>query len=198
MSRVSDEQTDSKKFICWVHGNPLVWIMKACCSIINVCMRALCSCTSLACEGNFIIPNPMLFIRTWRTCTHTNHCNKPCQLKQQAKKKKKQAHNVYSQAQGTRVLLKPANKPARRAKHLNKVNTPAKLNLRSSPHLVVNKLRKTTVLFTHDGPGLFSNTIPQVGLQRLVNVIDDANYKHLSRWNFIVDTSLQRCRLRER
>lgn len=72
---------DSKKFICWVHRNPLVWIMKARCSIINVCMLALCSCACLACEGNFIILTPLLFIQTWRTCTHSYQSSHPSQLK---------------------------------------------------------------------------------------------------------------------
>lgn len=76
----------------------------------------------------------MLFIHTWKTCTQTNHRSNPCQLEPQTTQSetkqitKKQAHKAYSQAQGTGVLLKPANKPARKEKDLNKVDMPAKWN----------------------------------------------------------------------
>lgn len=107
MSKVSDEQTDSKKFICWVHRNPLVWIMKARCSIINVCMLALCSCACLACEGNFIILTPLLFIQTWRTCTHSYQSSHPSQLKTLTFKKEKKRKKKLPKTRNTYKFTSP-------------------------------------------------------------------------------------------
>ena len=138
-----------KKFICWVHGNPLVWIMKACCSIINVCMRTLCSCACLACEGNFIIPTPMLFIQTWRTCTQTNRCSNPCQLRRQTmlsekkeSRKKQSTHCPLASPRQRRATQTSQLASKKKKGKTNKVDTPAKWNLRVSIHRVPSSGRQ--------------------------------------------------------
>lgn len=60
--------------------------MKACCSIINVCMCAPCSWACSACEQNFIIPSPMLIIQRWETSEVTpKRQNKSAWTKMQIK-----------------------------------------------------------------------------------------------------------------
>lgn len=60
--------------------------MKACCSIINVCMCAPCSWACSACEQNFIIPSPMLIIQRWKTSEVTpKRQNKSAWTKMQMK-----------------------------------------------------------------------------------------------------------------